>query len=188
LVRNRQINTNAMRAKLQVVGLMAIALLLVASHGQALAANRCVGPDGQVSFQDTPCPSNSKTAAPIRLRENTVSNGLGRQAAPEKLVFGPSRYENLMTAAGAMEVLATNGRDCRLELKVRPDSDDAITSCNRYLAQYRMWREPAAKEIREAIKDEAWNQANRDIIRKASESAGIVNEVHAFITLNLRNR
>jgi hypothetical protein len=175
-----------MKANLRALSLAV--LFLAVCHGQLLAANRCVAPDGQVSFQDTPCPFGSKAAAPIALRENTVSNGLGRAGAPEKLVFGPSRYENLMTAAGAMEVLATNGRDCRLELKVRPESDDAVTSCNRYLSQYRMWREPAAKEIREAAKDEAWHQANRDIIRKATESAGIVNEVHSFITLNLRNR
>ena len=51
-----------------------------------------------------------------------------------------------------------------------------------------MWREAAAKEIREAIKDEPWYQANRDIVRKATDSAAIVNEVHSFITLNLRNR
>jgi len=117
-----------------------------------------------------------------------VSNGLGREAAPEKLVFGTDRYQNVVLAAGAMDVLATNGRDCRIELKVRPTSEEAAASCNRYLAQYRMWREPAAKEIREAIKDDAWYQANRDIIRKATESAAIVNEAHAFITLSLRNR
>lgn len=172
-----------------------IALVLKASiailalwQSQSFAANRCVGQDGQVTFQDAPCPASSKAAAPIRLWENTMSNGLGRPAAPEKLVFGPDRYENVTIAAGALEVLATNGRDCRIELKVRPDSDDAIKSCNRYLAQYRMWREAAAKEVREAIKDEAWYQANRDIVRKATDSAAIVNEVHSFITLNLRNR
>jgi hypothetical protein len=117
-----------------------------------------------------------------------VSNGLGRTAAPEKLAFGQNRSENVTIAAGALEVLATNGRDCRIELKVRPQSDEASISCNRYLAQYQMWREAAAKEIREAIKDEPWYQANRDIVRKATDSAAIVNEVHSFITLNLRNR
>ena len=116
---------------------------------------------------------------------------LGRPSAPEKLVFGPSRYENVMIAGGALEVLATNGRDCRIELKVRPDSDQAVTSCNRYLAQHRMWREAAAKEVREAIKDEGWhleNRENQELVRKATDSAAIVNEVHSFITIKLRNR
>jgi hypothetical protein len=177
-----------MQTNLPALLLKASMALLAIWQGQSLAANRCVGPDGQVTFQDAPCPSSSKAAAPIKLRENTVSNGLGRPAAPEKLPFGQNRSENVTIAAGALEVLATNGRDCRIELKVRPQSDEAITSCNRYLAQYQMWREAAAKEIREAIKDEPWYQANRDIVRKATDSAAIVNEVHSFITLNLRNR
>ena len=156
--------------------------------GQAVAANRCVSLDGRVSFQDAPCPINAKVAAPLKLWESTASNGLGREGAPEKLAFGSSRYENLVTAAGAMEVLAANGRDCRIELKVRPASDQAIESCNRYLEQYRMWREPAAQEIRDSIKDEDWHRTHRDTIRKAIDSAAIVNEVHSFITLKLRNR
>lgn len=163
-------------------------VLLAIGPGHLLAANRCVAADGQVSFQDAPCPHDSRAAAPLKLRENTVSNGLGRPAAPEKLAFGSDRYENVVIAAGAMEVLATNGRDCRIELKVRPTSDEAALSCNRYLAQHRTWWNPAAKELGDAIKDDRWYQANRDIIRKATDSAAIVNEVHSFITLNLRNR
>lgn len=174
--------------KLHLLLMSLSAVLLAIGPGHSRAANRCVAADGQVSFQDAPCPNASKAAAPLKLRENAISNSAGRPAGPETLAFGSDRYANVMIAAGAMEVLATNGRDCRIELKVRPGSDEAAKSCNRYLAQYRTWWSPAAKELGDAIKDDRWYQANREIIRKATDSAAVVNEVQSFITLSLRNR
>ena len=155
--------------------------------GYSHAANRCIGSDGQVAFQDTPCAQNSKSSEPIRLRDNTVSNGLGRPAAPEKLEFGQDRTQNVIVASAALDLLATNGRDCRLELKVRPDSQQAADSCNRFLAQYREWWKTATREVGDAIKDERWWESNRHLTRKAADSAQIVSEAYAFITLHLKS-
>lgn len=154
----------------------------------ALAANKCVGPDGRVTFQDTPCVQTAVSSETLRLRENTVPNGVGRAASPERLEFGSDNSRNALLAAGALELLATNARDCRIELKVRPSSKDAVDSCNRYLAQRRQWWLPATQELGRLIGEPGWWEANRETSRRGSTAAGHVKEAHEFIALHLRNQ
>lgn len=165
-----------------------IVFLTFGFAGTAFAANKCVGPDGQVTFQDTPCSRTATSSEQFRLRENTVSNGVGRAAAPEKLEFGSDKSQNAVLAAAALELLATNARDCRIELKVRPNSNEAIESCNRYLAQRGQWWLPATQELGKLIAEPGWWEANRETSRRGSSAAGQVKEAHAFIALHLRSQ
>ena len=165
---------------------LAVCLASSIAVNPANAANKCVGTDGQVTFQDAPCPGGSK-AEPIRLRENTVGNGVGRPAAPEKLVFGQSRSSNFRTAAAAMDVLATNGSDCEIELKVRPTSDQASEICTRYLAQHRAWFEPARRELLAALEDKEWFAQNAREAVGAADTTKKVAKHHEFVSLFLRN-
>ena len=169
--------------KLTLIGVIASLL----ATGCALAANKCIGPDGQVSFQDASCPIGSKTSEPIRLRENTIGNGVGRQPAPERLVFAQSRPSNFRTAAAAIDVLATNGSDCEIELKVRPASEQAADSCNRYLAQHSQWFEPARRELIAALADKDWFAQNARDAERAADTTKKVARHHAFINLYIRN-
>lgn len=165
-----------------------VAIVMLLAAGPTFAANKCVGADGRVTFQDTPCLQTAISSEPLRLRENTVTNDVGRPAAPERLEFGSDNSRNALLAASALELLATNARDCRIELKVRPQSNEAIESCKRYLAQRKQWWLPATKELGRLIGEPGWWEANRETSRRGSSAAGHVKEAHEFIALHLRNQ
>ena len=164
-------------------------ILICATLGfPAHAANKCVDANGKVSFQDAPCPKNSKSSESIRLRENTVNNGLGRLAAPERLVFGQNTASDFILASAALELLSTNGSDCEIEIKVRPDSDQAYASCNRFLSQFRAWYEPARKQLLVILEDREWNSQNVRSVSNAVAEMEKARRHHTFIALHYRNR
>lgn len=49
-----------------------VVLLLAGAFAPAHANNRCVAPDGKVSYQDAPCAANVRAAKRLDLVENTV--------------------------------------------------------------------------------------------------------------------
>lgn len=51
------------------IAVTALALLVCSA---SWANNRCVGADGKVTYQDTPCPSSARQARRVELVENTV--------------------------------------------------------------------------------------------------------------------
>ena len=163
----------------------AIAAVLSVATSGALAVNRCVAPDGSITFQEAACPNSARSSAPVKIWDNTIDGGNDQRHTVAPLRFTESKTENATLAAGALEVLSTGARDCRIELKVRPESSEAFRSCSRYLAQRNAWWSPAIKELAALVKDNEWGLANSRTVTSATESIDKVNEAHAFIKLRL---
>jgi hypothetical protein len=77
---------------------LALAVLVLAA-GQAAAVNKCVGPDGKVTFSDAVCPAGAD-AATIKERQNSIDTSAGHaknREAVEAIERGKA-YQRCITA------------------------------------------------------------------------------------------
>ena len=73
------------------------ALVLVSS--QAAAVNKCVGPDGKVTFSDAVCPAGAESAT-VKERQNSIDTSAGHAKNREaiEMIERAKAYERCVTA------------------------------------------------------------------------------------------
>lgn len=59
------------------VALGLVAALAWLAPGSAQAVNKCTGADGQVAYQDAPCPISAKSSQEVKIRQNSIGTSDG---------------------------------------------------------------------------------------------------------------
>lgn len=77
--------------------ILAAALLLLSTHVAAI--NKCVGPDGKITFSDAVCPSGAD-AATIKERQNSIDTSAGHAKNREavEMIEREKAYQRCITA------------------------------------------------------------------------------------------
>lgn len=148
--------------------ILSAVLLLFASN--VLAANKCVGPDSKVTFQDAPCPNTAKSQERLKLRlhGNTTSSADSYGVPSLDLSGSPDLLS--LRALAALDSLASASTDCRIKLDVYGPTGDALRVCNSFITHHKAWWTPATNAVRELLDDREWSSRNMRTIEKSTSA------------------
>lgn len=135
-----------------------------------MAANKCIGADGKISFQDTPCSNTSRSAEVLKLRPdgNTLSGAASYGISPLDL-SGPPEVLSLRILA-TFEALASSSTDCRIKLDVYGPSPEAQQVCGGFVAHHRAWWTPAIEAQKSLLKNQEWTTKNLPIMERSTRA------------------
>lgn len=164
--------------------LLSLAILVA----PAFAANKCVGEDGKISFQDTPCPSTARSKEEVKLRsEGNTFSGAGAYGVGTLDLSGPPS-QRAARVQSAFEALASVSTDCRIKLDVYGSSPEALSVCSSFTAHYKAWWTPANESLKTLLKDNEWARANIEVVEKSTAAMQKANGNAEYILRRLQTQ
>lgn len=175
------------RAWMKATKFFLMALTLTATCSTH-AANKCIGEDGNISFQDAPCPAASKSKEVITLRPggNTVSGASTYGVGSLDISGTPSQRASKIQAA--LEALASVSTDCRIKLDVYGPSEQALTVCDSFTKHYKAWWAPSIEGLKKLTENTDWAKENIDSIVKSTDSMAKVNTNAEYVLRRLQTQ